>query len=381
LIGSLHSNILLSGIEPGAIVGLAGEKELGEKPPKILFEITFTSFLKLLALIILVVSSVVLFRLLMLLFMGLLLAGALKPVMRKLTSKGVPQLLTASLIAFLMGLLIVAFAVFVFPEVFDQVNELIKELPSIKDKVVQYLPADGPFRQMARKLMANSKYWESESMLNHSLMFANEAMRGLTEFFLVLVFCIYLLLDNGRAYRWLRDFFKSPVRQKIDQTAEETSQIVIGYVTAQIVTSALAGVYTYVAMSLLNVPLALTLAFLAAIFDVLPVLGFFLAVVPALILAITVSPLTALITIGVYLVYHAIENYLVIPLIYGNRMKMSSLVVLISLLAAGMLGGVLPMIIILPVVASYPIIEKIWMRPYLGDRVIEKHAQETESEA
>ncbi|RYZ85920.1 MAG: AI-2E family transporter, partial [Proteobacteria bacterium] len=213
--------------------------------------------------------------------------------------------------------------------------------------------------------------------LGSALVYVNEMMKGLLEFFLVLVFCIYILVDQGKAYRWLRNFFKGPTRLKIERTTNEMSDVVIGYVTAQFVTSAFAGVYTYVALSLLGVPLALTLAFMAAIFDVLPVLGFFFAVVPAILLAMTVSPAAAFGTVAVYLVYHAIENYLIIPMIYGSRMKMSSLVVLLSLLAAGALGGVLPMILILPIVASYPIIEEIWLRPYLGDRVVEEHASET----
>jgi predicted PurR-regulated permease PerM len=350
--------------------------DLNRKPNQ-LFEITFGSLLKVLVLILIVAFVVVLFRMIMLIFMGMLLSGALSPIVKKLKAKGVPRLVSVSLIAILMAGLVAAFAVYVIPEIFSQVTDLIQRFPELKDKILQFIPTDGPFRPMARKLMANSKYIGSEEMLSHALLVSNEAMKGLAEFFLVLVFCIYLLLDQGRALRWFRDFFKASIREKIDRTTDETSEIVIGYVTAQIVTSVLAGVYTFAAMSLLNVPLALTLGFLAAIFDVLPVLGFFLAVVPAVFLAITVSPQTVLFTLGAYIFYHAIENYLIVPMIYGNRMKISSLVVLLSLLAAGTLGGVLPMIIILPIVAAYPAVEKIWLKPYLGDRVVQKHLQDS----
>lgn len=360
-------------------VPLQSEIEQKNHRPKIYFELTAKTFLKFLGFLLIVAAVIVLHRLIMLIFMGMLLAGALAPVVKKLHAKGIPRTATISVIAILISLLSAGFAFYVIPEIFSQVTDLIKNFSKVKDQAVHFLPADGPFRQMARQLIGNSKYLGSEEMLVHSLTFASEAMSGMIETFLVLVFCIYLLVDNGRAYIWLRDFFRAAIRQKLDKTAEEISDIVVGYVTAQVVTSALAGIYTYIAMTLLNVPLALTLAFLAAIFDVLPVLGFFLAVVPAVILGMTVSPLVGLATLGAYMFYHAIENYLIIPMIYGNRMKISSLVVLVSLLAAGVLGGVLPMIIILPIVAAYPVIEKIWLKPYLGDRVVEKHTAEVKA--
>ena len=80
----------------------------------------------------------------------------------------------------------------------------------------------------------------------------------------------------------------------------------------------LAFVFVFVLLTVLHVPSVLLLATLAGVFDILPVLGFFLAVIPAMLFALTVSPITALLVLGIYIVYHAIENYLVVPMIYGK---------------------------------------------------------------
>ncbi len=132
-------------------------------------------------------------------------------------------------------------------------------------------------------------------------------------------------------------------------------------------------------MTLLGVPEALTLAVITGVLDVLPVLGFFFAVGPAMLLALTVSPATALSVFDLYLLYYVIEYYLIVRYVYGNRLKVSSLVFLVALLFAGTLGGILRASAILPVVASYPILENIWLGPYLGRKVLEKHAAEAET--
>ena len=105
---------------------------------------------------------------------------------------------------------------------------------------------------------------------------------------------------------------------------------------------------------MLHVPNALLLAALAGIFDVLPLVGFFLFAIPAVAMALTVSPASAGLVGLLYLAYHLVENYFIVPKVYGNRLRLSTLTVLISCLAAGMVAGVVGVIIILPIVVFLP---------------------------
>jgi predicted PurR-regulated permease PerM len=146
-------------------------------------------------------------------------------------------------------------------------------------------------------------------------------------------------------------------------------------VLGQVITSLLSFFYVLGLLTVLKVPAALLLAVLAGLFDVLPVLGFFLAVVPAMLFALKVSEPTALIVFAGYIAYHAIENYFIVPAVYGSRLRISTFVVLLSLLAAGLLAGIEGAIAALPIVASYPIIEKIWLRRYVGETTLKEHAR------
>jgi predicted PurR-regulated permease PerM len=151
-------------------------------------------------------------------------------------------------------------------------------------------------------------------------------------------------------------------------------------VAGQLITSLLSFAYVLVALSLLHVPSALMLATLAGIFDVLPVLGFFIAVIPAMIFALPISGSTAIYVLLLYMLYHTIENYFIVPAIYGKRLRVSGLVVLITLISAGLLAGVEGAVAILPLVASYPIIERIWLRKFVGTATIAEHAVQDNEE-
>ena len=61
---------------------------------------------------------------------------------------------------------------------------------------------------------------------------------------------------------------------------------------------------------------------------------------PALLFAMTVSPQAALYVTLCYVAYHVIENYLIIPKIYGDRLKLSTVAVILGLLAGTAIDGV-----------------------------------------
>jgi predicted PurR-regulated permease PerM len=195
---------------------------------------------------------------------------------------------------------------------------------------------------------------------------------ALTDTVLVIAIMVYFMVDGSRTCKWITAFFPSNVQTKINQTFEELMPVISAYFVGQAITSILCSIFVYILLTSLQVPAALILAVLAGIFDILPVIGFFLSVIPAALFALTVSGQAALIVFGLYCVYHAIENYLIIPWVYGNRLRLSGLVVLLSILAGVALAGILGAIVILPVVASYPIIEKIWLK-----RVVHPDQQES----
>jgi predicted PurR-regulated permease PerM len=157
------------------------------------------------------------------------------------------------------------------------------------------------------------------------------------------------------------------------QTAEEVSEVVYAYVRGQMITSALFGAYTLIVLHVFHVPAALPLAVLAGVCDVIPLVGIILATLPAVLLALALSPATAAIVLVFYVGYHLVEAYLIVPRVYGQRLRLSTLAVLLALMAGTTLQGLIGAVLVLPLVAAYPIIERIWLAGYLGSEVLKDH--------
>jgi predicted PurR-regulated permease PerM len=69
-----------------------------------------------------------------------------------------------------------------------------------------------------------------------------------------------------------------------------------------------------------------------------------------------------------------LENYVIVPRVYGSRMKLSTIAVLLSFMAAGLLAGIPGVLLVLPIVASYPIVERIWFRGRVREEAIRDHS-------
>jgi len=133
-------------------------------------------------------------------------------------------------------------------------------------------------------------------------------------------------------------------------------------------------------LNIFHVPAALLLACLAGLLDIMPILGFLIAAGVAFLVAFSVSVVTAFSVLGLYVVYHLLEAYVIMPKVYGKNLRLSTLTVLLALLAGSILAGVAGALIALPIVASYSVVEAIWLTPWLGEAVAEKHQDQEEKE-
>ena len=93
----------------------------------------------------------------------------------------------------------------------------------------------------------------------------------------------------------------------------------------------------------------------------------------AALLAATVSPATVLAVVVFYLVFNALESYVIIPKVYGHELELSNVAVLIAVAVGGTLGGVMGALLALPIAAIYPTIERIWLRQRLSGDTVEVH--------
>jgi predicted PurR-regulated permease PerM len=305
---------------------------------------------------------------------SLLLAVALNPIVEWLGRRGIGRRASVALLAVVLVLVTGAFVALVLPPLAQQAADLSGSFPSVQQQVFDRIPADDKMiRKIVDQIFKLPSSPEVVAEIDKPLIWGRAAVSGLTTTFVVIITTLYLVLDGRRLYAWLLAYVPRSHRDKMAETVPEVSKVVYAYVRGQFITSALFTVFVAILLSVLKVPAVLPLAILAGICDVLPVVGIIVATAPAVVLAFTVSPVSAAIVLGLYAVYHVIETYFIVPRVYGSTLRLSTLTVILALIVGATLGGILGAVMVLPLVAAYPIIERIWLRDYLGREVLADH--------
>jgi predicted PurR-regulated permease PerM len=136
--------------------------------------------------------------------------------------------------------------------------------------------------------------------------------------------------------------------------------VISEYVSTQLRTCLICGIYTYIVLVLLDVPSPFILATIAAVTDAVPLVGVVMATVPAVIIALTQGWEVALVVLLAYVAYQIFENYVLIPRILGQRLHLSSFGMLMAVLIGWKLAGLPGVLLALPAAAALLVIEKVW---------------------
>lgn len=306
----------------------------------------------------------------LLVFVALFLAMALLPLVLKLTTRGVPYVASvAAVMLMVVGAIVGVFALIV-PPLIEQVQNLIDNFGDYADRFQRILDRYPSIDQRVQELRDNPPQISGASLPWHSLLsFSTGIAGGITNTLFVLILTIYLLLEGERSWHYLSRYIAPTLRYRMRRAFPDILQVVSGYLRGQIITSILFGVFVFALMTVLGVPQPILLAVLAAILDAVPIVGVPVATVPALILAATVSWETAIIVLIAYIIYQQIENYLLVPRVFGNSLQVSSISILLGILVGGQLLGILGTLLALPITAAIPVIERVWSEPLPPDLV------------
>jgi predicted PurR-regulated permease PerM len=338
------------------------------------FHVPTSTILKLLFTALLVWAGLKLWPELVLLFLSVILAIAIEPVVDWLDRHGLSRSVSVAISAvFALGALAL-FAILILPQTVEQLHEVVRKLPQLQEQIRQEItPKDPTLRKWLGGSFELPSGPETALKLSNLLVVGQATLTGVMTTGVVFVVTLYLVADGLRVYAWLLAYVPRPQRAKMAETAFEVCGVVRAYVRGQLVTCGLFSVFALIVLSVFRVPAAVPLALFAGLCDVVPMVGIVIAIAPAAILALATSKLAALAIAASYLLYHMFENYVIAPRVYGSRLRLSTLTVLLALIVGGSLFGLMGAILILPVVAAYPTIERIWLAEYLGKQVIADH--------
>jgi len=299
---------------------------------------------------------------LILLFIAILLASALEPMVGFIHDRlplGRGATILVVYLTFFVTVLGLAFIV--VPAAIGQGEQIISSLPAFFDSARSWAATLRPeilsasvtaLLDSVASIFAPAAPPNSDQVVQVSAAAADAAVKLAT----LLTIVFFWLIEHARLQRYLLAFMPADRRAGARDAWNEIETRLGLWVRGQLTLMGVMGVATGVAYSLLGLPGALLLALIAAITEAIPIVGPLLGAIPAVLVATTVSPELALIVAGVYVVLQLVEGSILVPFVMRNAIGISPLLVLLSLLVGGTVGGLVGAFLAVPVAASVEIV-------------------------
>jgi predicted PurR-regulated permease PerM len=303
-----------------------------------------------------------------LVFVAGFLAIALGPPVDWLQRVGMRRSLAIIEVYLAIAASIFGVGLLVVPPVVDQVNGLSKDIPGwVKD-----LRKSKTFRKYDDKYHISKKLNDQAAKLPSKLGSAASTLQDVTvgvfgalvKLVTVLTMTFFFLLDGGRIVGWLLRIRGPTEEERLRGLFADIYRSTAGYVAGNLIISLIAGVTTYITLTVLGVPFAAPLSVLMAFLDLIPLVGATIGgVVIAIVTAFHDFPTATIVWVVVFIVYQQVENNVLQPVVYRRTVDVSPLIVIIAILIGSTLLGVLGALVAIPVAAGVQIvIRDVWAR-------------------
>lgn len=288
---------------------------------------------------------------LILLFLALILMAALNPLVDRLERWRLPRALAIALI-YVLIFSVIGLAVWgVIPPLVNQTQNLASRFPS--------------YLESLRWLGVNKEviYNQLNQLTEQLGVISNGIIRTFVGFFqnlinivVLLVISFYLLLERKNLSRYLLRFFGDQAETTGIRVMDEIEKKLGGWIRAEMVLMIIIGLLTFIGLTLLGIDYALPLAIFAGFLEIIPTIGPFISAIPAVLLALLISPLMALAVAALYFLIQQIENNFIVPQLMAKECGLNPLITIIALIAGFKLGGVVGAILAVPVILLIEII-------------------------
>ena len=299
----------------------------------------------------------------LLVFIGVLLAASLEPLVARLRrrfplSRG--QAILLAYVAFLVA--VVALAVLVVPAAITEAERVVARIPDVLERAAAWTETVRPqalgdtlgqlISAALNQLAGATRPPQADDVVEAGFTIAEAVITVST----LLVVVAFWLVERARLQRYVLAFLPH-ARRAGGRAAWNRVERRLGLWTrGQLVLMATVGMASGIAYQLLGLPSALLLGVIAGVCEVIPLVGPLLGAIPALLVALTVSPETALAVAVVYVLIQFIEGNVLVPVVMRNAVGLSPLLVLLSLLAGAATAGIVGALLAVPVAAAIEIL-------------------------
>ena len=292
-------------------------------------------------------------------------------------------------------LLLVLLAWLVVPQIVNSIGMLFTNFPSyiqgVQEMLLYVQSEYGIDLQQATKMLD-----DSEAMVKEIYAMATNAMpqivasigsvaSNFVAIFTSIAASIYMLADKNHLLHQLRTLAHAFLPEKV---ASNTLRIChyanvnfTGFFVGKIIDSAIIGVITFVAMTILRLDFAVLISVFIGITNIIPVFGPFIGAIPSVFILLLIDPLQAVIFCVLILIIQQLDGNFIGPKILGSSIGISALWILFSIVVGGDLFGIVGMVVGVPVFATLYGLAQEFVHYALDKRGIDSDGNPVEHEA
>lgn len=298
-------------------------------------------------------------------FVAVLLAYLLEPGVTWLERRGLPRSWAIMVLYFAAAAAIVLGFWFVLPALAVEFGRLGEQLPALANQLQGWL--DGIYTTSNRAFgPLGLAGWVDQLLarLDHGV---EAQMRSLSDWVVLLpnllftllaapLIGFYLLKDSHRIKQRAALLLPGRTRWKWLDLARRLDRVLGGFIRGQVLVALWVAGMVGLAMWLLGLKYAVLLGVFAGLADIIPYFGPVIGGIPAVLMGLLVSPLKGAQVVVALGIIQQLENGVVAPKIVGERVGLHPLAIILAILLGGHWGGLLGLLLAVPVTAALRII-------------------------
>ncbi len=289
------------------------------------------------------------------------LAGTNRPKSRIRVPRPIAVLLIyAVLISILAAILLL-----VIPPLLRQLNTFVQNLPFYIAELRKALRELGNMYPALQELgdripvpspSSVGSIGDITSQFTTVLQFLSALVGGILSLVFILVLTFYLIVDGDNIYQGVFRLLPPENRAIAHQVAIRSRAKIGAWLIGEAALASIIGIVTFIGLTVLGLPYPLLLAVVAAIGELIPMVGPFLSAIPPIIVAAFIDPILAIATAVFYLAVQQFENHVVVPMVMKRAVDLPPAVVIVALLMGGEILGIAGAILALPIAAIVSIV-------------------------
>lgn len=319
-------------------------------------DISLESVVKITAFFLLLYFCYVIKNVLFILFISVIVVLIMKPAVDWFEKKKISRVLGALIIYLALIAFFVLVALIVVPPLARESTQLTVSLPRyfdmMSDKVIS-------FRQVFE---SNNLTGSLENFINRMNVYLEESsvnifssivslLGGVVYLIVILVISFYLVVEKRGVERLIKQIVPPNLQNKSLKIIGKIEIKLSRWFVGQLALGFIIGLMSYIGLSILGVPYALVLAIIAGLFELVPYIGPWLSAIPAILIALTISPALAGAVLVLYFVIQELENYFIVPKVMEKSVDIHPVITIMAMMIGGQLAGLAGVILAVPVAA------------------------------